>query len=373
MIDVNAKAGDNVKGKISLWNDWDTWRQGFEKSQGTDFGSNATTSQQFGFREAWVSFNLPDIPVNVTVGHQLLQLGNGWFIKNKHYGSDAWVISHTTSNNTLGFVNMKGAEGSSAVASDDVDTYTIFDVFKLSDTMSIGADITEVKSRASAATIGIIPANTDLQNLGLHFNGKFGTLKLAAEFDAQMGQIEGTGGAPDEDFGGMQLVVQGNLALDPITINFLLGYGTGQDLSSTSNDIDEYFNLLDTDPRYTFMYEYKLATAATGGPYGGTARKNTGMANTTVIGAGVMFAASKSLNLGLDAYWLQATEDIPNGLGVMESDIGMELDVKINWKLYDNLTWDWTIGYFMPGDAYKTAAGTDDAATGIQGVLAFKF
>jgi hypothetical protein len=59
----------------------------------------------------------------------------------------------------------------------------------------------------------------------------------------------------------------------------------------------------------------------------------------------------------------------------------MEVDVKLNWKLADNLAWNWTLGYFKPGDAYKTTQTANgvttlvdaDDVTGIQGVLAFKF
>lgn len=380
IIDVNAKAGDNLKGKISLWNDWDTWQR-FENVQGYPggFGKETTnTGGHFGFREAWMSFNLPDIPVNVTVGHQLLTLGNGWFFRSSHFGSDAWVISNKTGNNTLGFINVKVGEGtSSAYASDDSDAYVLFDVLKLNDNMSVGIDISDVKFRANSVVSAPTQTNTELQNIGLNFNGKLGAVNLKAEADFQMGKVDAWGGNPEQKFKGMQLVVQGNVAMDPLTINFLLGYGTGQDLESNTNDIEQYVNLLDTDPRYTFLYEYKLNTAANGGPYsagiGGTPAKNTGMANTTALGAGVMFAVSKSLNLGLDAYYLQATEKIPNGMGEMSDKIGTEIDAKIYWKLYDNLTWNWDLGYFMPGDAYKTAAGKTDAATGIQGVLAFKF
>src|SRR5512144_1084442 len=40
MIDVNAKA-DGVKGKISVWNDFDTWGR-LETTQGTNIGSGPT-------------------------------------------------------------------------------------------------------------------------------------------------------------------------------------------------------------------------------------------------------------------------------------------------------------------------------------------
>jgi hypothetical protein len=375
IIDISATS-DNVKGKISLWNDFEDWGR-LESNQGNGFGSststaitnNPNTAGHFGFKEAWLSFNLPGIPVNVTAGHQYLQLGNGWFLQNKHFGSDAWVVANVTGPNTIAFVNIKVAEGNASFASDDADAYAVLDVFKINEDISVGIDIANVKVRPN---VGGPFAGTDLLNYSLNFNGKFGIVKLMAQADVQSGNIKPGNGAPEPKFKGYEAVLQGNVGLDPVTINFLLAQGSGS--KSTDTDVKQYINFLDINPRYTFLYEYKLGTAANGGPYavgGNTA--HTGFANTTAASLGAMFAVSKSLGLGLDAYWLQATEKITNGVGEESKDIGIEVDAKVNWKLYDNLSWNWDFGYFKPGKAFKTAAGTTDACMGAQGILALKF
>ena len=64
---------------------------------------------------------------------------------------------------------------------------------------------------------------------------------------------------------------------------------------------------LDVDPHYTFLYEYKISTAA--------GAKNTGFSNTTALGLGASFAATKSLTIGADVWLLQATEDVALGGG----------------------------------------------------------
>jgi len=363
IMDISATS-DNVKGKISLWNDFEDWGR-LETNQGNGFGSGIGTavlsggptttggsgSGHFGFKEAWVSFNLPGIPVNVTAGHQYLQLGNGWFLQNKHFGSDAWVVANVTGPNTIAFVDIKVNEGSAAIASDDADAYALLDVFKINEDISVGFDIAAVRARPT----------TELNNFSLNFNGKFGIVKLMAQADVQTGKV--TGGAVEPKFKGNEIVVQGNLGLDPVTINFLLARGSGNKIGDT--DIKGYVNFLDINPRYTFLYEYKLA-GASGAPH-------QGFSNTTAASVGAMFAVSKSLGLGLDAYWLRATEKITNGVGEDSDEIGIEVDAKLNWKLYDNLSWNWDLGYFKPGKAYKTAAGTTDAAMGVQGILALKF
>jgi hypothetical protein len=152
--------------------------------------------------------------------------------------------------------------------------------------------------------------------------------------------------------------------MDPVTINFALGYGSGDD-NPLDNDIENFVPILDTDPHYTFLYEYKIKTAA------GTT--STGFANTTALNVGAMFAASKSLSIGADLWWLQATEDVSLNGAPRDSELGTEVDVKINWKLYDNLTWNWVLGYFMPGKAYDYPTQDADPSTGVQGILSFKF
>jgi hypothetical protein len=81
---------------------------------------------------------------------------------------------------------------------------------------------------------------------------------------------------------------------------------------------------------------------------------------------------SKSLNVGLDLWYLRATEKVhdtqstdPNAT---TNDIGTEIDAHVNWKLYENLTWNWMLGWLDPGNGLGK-----DAATGVQGYLTMKF
>jgi hypothetical protein len=374
-IDVNAKT-DSVKGKIAVWNDFESW--GTEAgASGANAGPNAGSLEseqgqgagpgagKLGIREAWLSFNIPGLPVNLTGGHQLLALANGWFFRSMHFGSDAWVVANQTGNNTVALVNVKVAEGNTA-KSDDVDAYVLLDVFKLNDANTVGIDITDVKDRVGA--LGGLPGS-DLQNIGVNYNGKLGPVALKAQVDLQMGKIKVAAPGTDMKFKGNEVVIQGNVALNPVTVNFTLGRGTGAKAGQT--DVNQFVNFMDVDPHYTFLYEYKIATAA--------GRKNTGMSNTTAIGVGATADASKSLKVGANVWMLSATEktnvtQTGGGAGAASDKIGTEVDVTVNWKLYDNLAWNWNIGYFKPGDAYKDAAGKGtDAATGIQGILAFSF
>ena len=365
-LDVNAKAGDDVKGKIELESDYGTgasdWGSGNDAKSLSGGSGYSQTGASLGFREAWVSVNLPGLPVNVTAGHQLLQLGNGWFFRSKHFGSDAWVVSNQTGNNTVAAVDVKISEGL-INTSDDIDAYVLLDVYKLSDTATVGVDLTMANDPRNGLGFGGAgnTESTNAQNLGLNFNGKTGPVNLKAEADLQMGKAKGN----DAKFKGNQIVVQGTMPMDPVTLNFTLARGSGDKIGGS--DYDGYKNFLDIDPHYTFLYEYKIA-APTNSAAGRQAHQ--GFANTTALNIGGTFAATKSLNIGANLWYLMATEKVANlktGSGTT-NNIGTELDVNIAWQLYQNVSWNWDLGYFDPGDGMGK-----DAATGIQGVLAFKF
>ncbi len=64
----------------------------------------------------------------------------------------------------------------------------------------------------------------------------------------------------------------------------------------------------------------------------------------------------------------EKVSDKESTTGGTTNDLGMEIDVKIGWKMSDNLAWNWDLGYMMTGKGL----GKDDA-TGIMGVLAYTF
>jgi hypothetical protein len=369
-LDINAKAGD-VKGKLQIWNDFETWN-GLEKQDGIVSGKTATTvtgdptpaqaynNNTIGIREAWISFPLPGIPVNVTAGHQLLSLGHGWFFRSMHYGSDAWVVSTKAGDNTFGLVDVKVSEGN-VQSADDIDAYVLFGALKLNPDMALGFDVTKVQDRKG--TSGLVPTATriDLYNIGVNFNGKLGPVALKAQVDYQMGDAGRPGN--DLDFSGNQIVVQGSVPAGPATVNFTVARGSGND-GNTADENEGFVTFSDIDPHYTFLYEYKMPTAA--------GAKNTVFSNTTAIGVGASFKATPSVTVAADFWHLMATEDIAaapaSGATGTTDEVGQEIDVKVNWKVADNLAWNWVAGIFMPGDGM----GKDDA-TGVQGILSFSF
>ena len=387
-INVDAK-NDNVKGRVTFENDWEIWatqtrtdpsgaplsglKTGVEARPG-----QATNVNKFGFREAWIDFTLPGAsPAHLKVGHQFLQLGNGWFFRSNKYGSDAWLVG-LPGKNTIAFVNVKAWEGTST-QNDDIDTYVLLDNYKIDDTKTVGVYVAHTMDRRNQLFggkfgLGTTGTEATFDNIGLWFNGKLGALNLQAEFDVQMGKAKGASGAPDSKFKGNQIVIQGNMPIGAAAVNFLIGRGTGQDVNSTSNDFESYIPLLDADPHYTVVYEYFSPTACTtNGSIVTGGMKNTGFCNTTALGIGGSMAITKWLTTDLNLFYLQATEKLSDQRGGTTDELGTEIDLVLKFKLYDQLTWNWQIARLMPGKAYQGATTDADDMDAIQGILSYKF
>jgi hypothetical protein len=359
---VNGKH-ENVKGRIQIETDWDNWADGTGSANpGFETRPNSTLA----YREGWVDFVLPGIsPAHIKVGRQFLQLGNGWFFRSGKYGSDAWVVG-LPGKNTIAFVDVKAAENTLSNA-DDTDAYVLLDTFKIDDTKSVGAYIAHVLDRKGAwtnrafATSGI--TETTLDNIGLWFNGKLGAVNLAAELDWQMGEIKDP--TSTTDLSGYQLVVQATMPIDSLTINATAAMGSGDD-PNTSDEVEQFIPFMDVDPHYSFVYEYLTETAS--------GSKSTAFANTTALGLGAMFQLNKMIALGADLWYFMADQKFAaQTSGTPDDEIGNEVDVKLNLKLYDQLTWNTTAGIFMPGKAYENAQGKADDATAIFSTISYKF
>jgi hypothetical protein len=355
-LNVDAKAGDALSGRIGIENDWDSWGR-FEAPQAqaavVSFGTKTAAGASLKLREAWIGFRVPGTPVGIKGGHMLLQLGNAWFFRSMKYGSDAWVVYTDIDALHLGVVNIKVAENNQSL-SDDTDAYAFVATYKLTDTMSAGINFTSVNDRdgkfmtavykTSTGYFGGAPfVNADIQNAEVHFAGTFGPAKLFAEVDMQMGDAT-DGGLTKHKFKGNQVVIQSNITvLDALTINATIARGSGA--KKTDVDVKEYIALMDADVHYTLVYEYLVATGARQS----FKSTGTGFGNTTAVSLGAGFNVTKNLMIGADAWLLKATQKVTNKAGVDTDDLGTEIDAKVNWKLYENLTWNTTIGMSMEG------------------------
>lgn len=393
-INFDGKAGD-ATAKVTLERDWETWGK---TATGDVEVVNGPLSD---IREAWVDVGLFG-PVRLKGGHMLAALGNGWFVRSMKFGSDAWLAYAGLGSVTAAFVNVKIYDTPPDM---DGDLYSVLAVAKLSDTMTVGGNLTRIVWAKQATVIGV-PIGADVtNNFEAHADLGLGPVKLKAEVDFQMGTDHTTCGTllngdlgKCAEYKGNQLVVEAAMAAGPATINVSVGQGSGNGTravpgSITTRQLELDHKAIavvqDADPRTTFLYEYKFGQPGING-----AGAHQAYQNLTAVSAGAD-AKLGSLMVGGSLWILQTTEDVTifnglTGLGGMplvrqESDLGMEIDARVNWKISDAVSLNTTLGYFMPGDAYQqvdtlasavvgyTVTKDGDESTGIQTVLSVKF
>jgi hypothetical protein len=373
LLEINVKADNNIKGKLALWNDFDTWlgrgKVANDSNAGTNKGLSGNTSSVF-IREAWIDFMVPGIPVGVKGGRMLGRLGEGWFLRSEYGGHEGWILYVPIGKSTIAFQEVLLNEGTTSNG-DDSDLYSLVATIKPTDAVTIGFNASYMRDNRTAGNLLGVNATAqgrgELYNIGLNWNAKVGAATIKGEVDVQQGRVQTTAANEGVSLDGYQGILQASIPAGPVTINVGGAYGTGSDINNTGRK-SQVITMLDSGQHYTLIYEYQLRTAA--------GAVNTGFANTTALNAGAMVAVAKSLDLGVDIWWFKANEWVAlNGAGAnaQSKDIGLETDLKVNWKISPNLTWGWQAAYFVTGNAYKNVRGVADNPYAIQGVLSLKF
>jgi hypothetical protein len=404
-VAVNVK-GDGVRGVLEVWNDWSEFGGGGSGTAnmvgggrsvndgGNNRGMTGTVSQVL-IRQAFIEFTVPGTPVSVLGGRWLSRMGEGWFLRSEYGGQDGWLVTVPFGKvASIAFQDVKLIEGLEQ-KSDDGDLYSIIATVKPTDTFTLNANVSFLKDKLgtilNAGTAGapttamtmVTNVNTNLAagataelwNIGLSWNGKIGVAILKGEIDVQSGRVQKAGSAGTADFDGYQGIVQLSVPVGIVTINAGAAYGSGNRPGSSNKS--QVVTLLDIGQHYSYIYEYRTIN--------GSKNKNTGLQNTMFISGGVMVQATKSLAVGFDTYWLQAAElptdssnrslGLNGNAGANSKDIGVETDVKVNWQITPNLSWNWQLCWLATGPAWRTFGtnGYMDDMYAVQGVLSLKF
>jgi hypothetical protein len=407
-VAVNIK-GDGVRGVLEVWNDWSEFGGGGSGTAnmvgggrgvndgGANRGMTGTVSQVL-IRQAFIEFTVPGTPVSVLGGRWLSRMGEGWFLRSEYGGQDGWLVTVPFGKvASIAFQDVKLYENFEQ-KQDDTDLYSIIATVKPTDTFTINANVSFMKDKYGAILNGntlqtanlaniqngvafttneAAQATGELWNIGLSWNGKLGIVVLKGEIDVQSGRLQQTGSIGTKEFDGFQGIMQVSVPVGIVTINAGAAYGSGN--RPGSSNISQIVTLLDIGQHYSYIYEYRTVN--------GSRNKNTGLQNTMFLSGGVMVQATKSLAVGFDTYWLQMAEyatnptnggiNKPYGLlgekGNNSKDIGVETDVKVNWQITPNLSWNWQLCWLATGPAWRTAGGYESDMYAVQGVLSLKF
>lgn len=213
--------------------------------------------------------------------------------------------------------------------------------------------------------------------LGLAWNGKAGGFTLKGEVDYLTGEddVANTDSGPNQlldvnngDLEGYNLYLDAKHPLGPGTVGAVFGIGSGDDdPTSGEGNINKirtngFFYITEVWEDSVMPDEEGITPQGLGSP---ASRGYRELENTTLVQLNYTWPFKPEWKLFVSGTWIQATEDLrpwsdldrdgaiqPDEFGAATaSDLGSEIDFKLDWQVMPHLTWTLRGGYFFTGEA----------------------
>jgi hypothetical protein len=257
----------------------------------------------------------------------------------------------------------------------DSNTYYGAFVYKGMENVSMGLlyGFGHVKTTATAATTS--------HNLLPYFSGNWGPLQMHGEIYYTWGEVDNDAAAADVDIQRWAGNLEGTYNFGPASLMLGVAYYTGEDADVTQS------TAFGTAASRGFGNDWAyplIILAGNDGPWQSNLGNGTGnLASTAGCAggalmwyAGVNFMPIETVKLGANFGWSTADETESFGPGV-DDDQGSELDLILDWKIYDNLTYHAVFAYYWAGEYFRDvggiAAANFDDATGFFNQLIISF
>ncbi|MBI5846707.1 MAG: alginate export family protein [Nitrospirae bacterium] len=345
-LNVDAQVAPNVQGFLSL----ETTNAANQDIYA--WGNLNNKPGSMNIAQSWILYKgtgLFGFGSGLKIGHMPLKLSEGMFFDNTQYGDDAIVFfMDPTKELHIGLLTIKASESGVAGSTtgnnqntNDLDAYVGLFTYKLAPTHTLGMNYTYINE-----------SDVDLkfQNLAIHANGTAGNFGYKAEVDFQFGSA--FAGASKANFNGLGVMLGGNYKMNALNLRGMFAYGSGDKSDTTKNEA--FQTLVGGIQHYTFVYDYRAATAANGQTLSGANNNvGSGIANTTVYNLGLDYQATKELKTNFDVYFLRANK-VHTGVS---KNIGTELDASVTYQVAKNLTYAINLGHLITGDFYHEAFG----------------
>jgi len=292
------------------------------------------------------------MPLGLKIGHMPIKLGRGLFVDHTRFGDDALDIYMKPADNiTLDLVAIKHSEGSSSNADDETDSYSAIVNFG-DDMMNIGGDFTWLRDKDFLG----FDEGANLYNLGVRGDVNIDMAKIYADVEFQFGSAKDDESDITLNFGGWAVVLGADAKLAEVSVNAEFGMGSGLDEDKFVEDFvtdgdanfDMFVTSLSAIKKFTYVYDYRMMTAALG--------TNTGIANTTYAKIGASTNVTPDMTVGGDLYWLRATEKV-----LEEDNLGWEVDANLAYNIDKNLQYFVEGGALFTGDFYDKFDEDGDA------------
>lgn len=359
-IYYTAKINDNLKlvNKFEFDAVWGGPTDGYG-----DIGADGVDLE---IKNTYADFNLG--PVNAKIGTQGTTLARGFLFDDDFSGA---IITYNGEGFSIPFIWMKAYEGGMGDDKNaDVDYYGLAPSLNLGEMITINPYFLYVTSD------NLNPWANSLT--GLNFpDGTFDELDtyyFGVDVDAkfEMGSVWFTGiyqgGEVDVvntslDISAWLAAIGGSTTLGPANVHGQFFYASGDD-DATDNDINVFTGPLGQSYYWSEIMGLGLFDGARESGYGSAASNNScgdAISNIMAANIGASFSPMEKLNVGLDLWYAELAEDIPQGQpGAGESKLGTEVDLKLSYELVEGLNLDVVGAYLFAGDA-TTVKDPNDA------------
>ncbi len=378
------------------------------------------TNFLFHVDQAYVDFNVPNLPISARIGRMWYGIGNKIMLDNNYDGVQIDINEVLGKKITLGWAKVsEGADGlddevkwkngqvvadsrdadlitlnfSNSVGTFDYNAYGFYYTDRSVDDMNayVPDHLQFFKTRFS-------PQVTQLTAIGLSGSYKTGKLTIDGEFDYLMGKddISNTDHGDkqlvdinDGDLSGYNIYLKANYtATDKLSVGAVGGMGSGDDdLTGGKGNVNKlrtsgFFYVTEIWEDSIMPDEEGITPQGLGAP---NVRGYRELENTTLFQLNGNYKVLKNFSTFLSYTYIKATQPIyawtndgkPDMDGASSTDLGQEIDFRIQYTMHEGLNFLLRGGYFIPGDAagYLINGNTDNAdpVWELKGMVVYKF
>ena len=293
----------------------------------------------------------------------------GTSFMDNEYEADRIVFKKAIDNLHLGAVIQKNAENDAGldVSDQDTDVYWLFGKYKTED-IAAGLMYGFVNDKINSG-LAVVPGPTGARTykghiLDPYITAKFGPLALQAELVYMFGDTE-YDDATTADLDKKELAYNLEATYDLEMASVQAGYAFFSGDVTDDNDDKSFggWGGADADRLWEKLFilttDENVYLAYGLGGAGNLSRYHD--VGAKIYYAGVDVTPMENLKLGF-IVGLAEADKVDTGV---EDDIGIEYDLTLNWKIYDNLTYSAIAAYLDAGDIWK-----DDPTTQIENTYA---
>jgi hypothetical protein len=286
--------------------------------------------------------------VNAKLGRQGIDLGN-MILWGSCKTYDSMVLGTSVQNMSISFLTVKFDEGETSGAFDDEDLYGLVLSMDPAPNINLGAWAVMGKDGDTTTDTGYMFADPNLAGnpdadafwFGVAANMDLNPVKVKLEFDYSKITLNGQG-AGNADIDATGYAFFGDVSADTTvaTVGGSVLYTSGDDKDDNNPDTDLFIPISshfsernDYDYLVLRRYVYGAGSTVNGMKIAG----DHSIGNIIAIRLYAMKDLTPKLTGRISAQNYSYTQD-PDGTGWMKKKLGTEIDVKLVYKLYDNLT-----------------------------------